>query len=71
MLPEIKTILQAGNQYYFGLAKLLLSRALSKNSKVQLYYTLLWPIVIYSCETWTLRKSEEYKQQTFERKILK
>lgn len=65
-LPEIKA-----SRCYFSLTKLLRTRALSKDSRVQLCCALLGPIVTYGRETRTRRKSEEYKLQTFGRKTLR
>jgi len=38
---EVKARIQAGNKCYFGLTKLLRSRALSTNLKIQIYWTLI------------------------------
>ncbi|KAF0761425.1 ribosome biogenesis protein TSR3 isoform X1 [Aphis craccivora] len=43
----------------FGLGKVLSYRTLSTNLKIQMYMTLIRPIVLYASETWPLRKVEE------------
>jgi len=45
------------------------SRLLSKNIKIQLYITLIRPMVMYGSQCWTLRKIEELRLRAFERKI--
>ena len=32
---------------------------------------LVWPVVMYGCESWTLRKNEEIRLEAFEMKGLK
>jgi hypothetical protein len=56
---EIKARIHASNRCYFGLNKLFKSRMLSKRLKVQLYRTLIRPVVMYGCETWTLHNIQQ------------
>ncbi|KAJ4446146.1 hypothetical protein ANN_12839 [Periplaneta americana] len=42
---------------------------LSKNLKVRIYKTVILPVVLYGCETWTLR--EEQRLRVFENKVLR
>lgn len=48
----------------YGLKKLLKERTTSKNLKIQLYRTLIRPVVMYGYETWTLRKG--WPKQNFD-----
>lgn len=41
---EISTRIQKGNKSFFGLGKILSTRAISTNLKVQMYMTLIRPI---------------------------
>ncbi|GFX16141.1 uncharacterized protein TNCV_4703971 [Trichonephila clavipes] len=43
---------------------------ISSKTKIQLYQTLVRPIVSYGSECWTVNKEDEEKLMTFERKIL-
>jgi hypothetical protein len=43
---------------------------LSKSLKVQLYRTLIRPVVMYGCETWTLHKIQQNNPLVFEQKVL-
>ena len=49
-----------------GLKKIWKSADLSFKTKVQLAKTLVWSVALYGCETWTLRKTEEKRINSFE-----
>jgi hypothetical protein len=40
---------------------LLSSRLLSKNLKIRIYETIILPLVLYGCETWSLTVREEHR----------
>jgi len=40
-------------------SSLLSSRLLSRNVKVKIYKTIILPVVLYGCETWSLTLKEE------------
>ncbi|KAJ4443810.1 hypothetical protein ANN_05591 [Periplaneta americana] len=44
---------------------------LSKNVKVRIYKTVILPVVLYGCETWTLILREEQRVRVFENKVLR
>ncbi|KAJ4446545.1 hypothetical protein ANN_13241 [Periplaneta americana] len=44
---------------------------LSKNVKVRIYRTVILPVVLYGCETWTLTLREEHRLRVFENKVLR
>ncbi|KAJ4436743.1 hypothetical protein ANN_16875 [Periplaneta americana] len=46
-------------------------RLLSKNLKVTIYKTVILPVVLYVCETWTLTLREEHRLRVFENKVLR
>jgi len=48
---EIKSRLKLGNACYHSVQNLLSSRLLSKNLKIQIYRTIILPVVLYGCET--------------------
>jgi hypothetical protein len=56
---EIKRRLNSGNAGYHSFQNLLSSRLLSKNIKIRIYRTLILPVVLYGCETWSLTLREE------------
>ncbi|KAJ4437582.1 hypothetical protein ANN_17727 [Periplaneta americana] len=43
----------------------------SKNLKVTIYKTVILPIVLYGCETWTLTLREEQRLRVLENKVLR
>ncbi|KAJ4425913.1 hypothetical protein ANN_27539 [Periplaneta americana] len=49
----------------------LSSSLLSKNLKVRIYKTVILPVLLYGCETWTLTLREEYRLRVFENKVLR
>jgi hypothetical protein len=49
----------------------LSSRLLSRNVKVKIYKTLILPVVLYGCETWSLTLREENRLRVFENGVLR
>jgi len=39
-------------------------------TKVQLLRSLVWPMISYGCESWTLKKSDESRINSFEMKAI-
>jgi len=50
---------------------LLSSRLLSKNFKIKIYRTVILPVVLYGCETWSLTLREERKLRVFENMVFR
>jgi hypothetical protein len=50
---------------------LLSSRLLSKNVKIRIYKTIILPVVLYGCETWSLTLREEHRLRVFENRVLR
>jgi len=68
---EIKSILRSGNACYDSVQNLLSSRLLSKNLKTKIHRTIILPILLYGCETWSLTWREERKLRVFENMVLR
>ena len=49
---------------------LLSSRLLSKNLKIKIYRTIILPVVLYGCDTWSLTLREERRLRVFENRVL-
>jgi hypothetical protein len=49
----------------------LSSRLPSGNVKVKIYKTVILPVVLYGCETWSLTLKEEQRLRVFENRILR
>ena len=47
------------------------NKNISKETKIRLYKSLIVPIALYGCETWTLRKTEEKQIMVFEMAALR
>jgi hypothetical protein len=44
---------------------------LSKNTKIRVYRTVVLPVVLYGCETWSLTLREEQRLWVFENRVLR
>ena len=68
---EIKSRLKSGNACYHSVQNLLAPRLLSRNLKIKIYRTVILPVVLYGCETWSLTLREERKLKVFENRVLR
>jgi hypothetical protein len=68
---EIKSRLNSGNACYHSVQSLLSSRLLSRNVKVKIYNTIILPVLLYGCETWSLALREEHRLRVFENRVLR
>ena len=68
---EIKRRINMGNACYYSVEKILSSRLLSKKLRVITYKTVILPVVLYVCETWSLMLREEHRLRVFENKVLR
>jgi hypothetical protein len=44
---------------------------LSKNTKTEIYKTIILPVVLYGCETWLLTLREKHGLRVFENRVLR
>jgi hypothetical protein len=68
---EIKSRLKSGNACYHSVHDLLSSSLLSKNIKIKVYRTIILPVILYGCETWSLTLREEHTLRVFENRVLR
>jgi hypothetical protein len=68
---EIKRKLNSGNPCYHSVQNLLSSHLLSKNLKIRMHKTIILPMVLYRCETWSLTLREEHRLRAFENMVLR
>jgi hypothetical protein len=68
---EIKSRLKSGNACYHSVQNLLSSSLLSKNLKIKIYRTIILPVVLPGCESWSLTLREECRLRVFENKVLR
>jgi hypothetical protein len=69
MLCELRLIYKGC--FCHSAQNLLSSHLLSKNVKVRIYKTIILPVVLYGCETWSLTVREEHKLRMFENRELR
>ena len=50
---------------------LLSYRLLSRNLKIEIYRTIILPVVLNECETWSLTLREEHRLRVFENRVLR
>ena len=55
---EIKRLLLLGRQVMTNLDSILKSRDITLPKKVRLVKAMVFPVVMYGCESWTVKKAE-------------
>jgi hypothetical protein len=68
---EIKNRLNSGNAYYYSVQNLLPPRFISKNLNIKIYKTVILPVVLYGCKTWSLTWRDEHRLRVFENRVLR
>ena len=63
---EIKGRLLLGRKAMTNLDSMLKSRGITSPTKVHLVKAVVFPVVMYGCESWTLRKGEHQRIDAFE-----
>ena len=63
---EIKRHLLLGRKAMTNLDSILKSRVITLLTKVCLVKTMVFPIVMYGCESWTIKETEHQRIDTFE-----
>ena len=64
---EIKRCLLLGRKVTANLDSILKSRDIILSTKVRLVKAMVFPVVMYGCESWTIKKAECQRIDTFER----
>ena len=63
---EIKRHLLLGRKATTNLDSILKSRDITLPTKVHLVKAMVFPVVMYGCESWTIKKAEHQKIDAFE-----
>ena len=63
---EIKRCLLLGRQAMTNLDSILKSRDINLLTKVHLVKAVVFPVVLYGCESWTIKKAEHWRIDAFE-----
>jgi hypothetical protein len=54
----------------FGAETFILQFAI-QNTKIKIYRTLILPVIVYGCETWSFTLREEHRLRVFESRVLR
>ena len=63
---EIKRHLLIGRKVMTNLDSILKSRDITLPTKVYLVKAMVFPVVMYGCESWTIKKAEHRRTDAFE-----
>ena len=63
---EIKRHLLLGRKIMTNLDSILKSRHITLSTKVRLVKAMVFPVVMYRCESWTIKKGEQRRNDAFE-----
>ena len=63
---EIKRCLLRGRKLMTNLDSIFKSRDITLPTKVQLVKAIVFPVVVYGCESWTIKKAECWRIDAFE-----
>jgi hypothetical protein len=68
---EIKSRVKSGNACYRSVQNHLSSSLLSKILKIEIYRNMIFSVVLYGCETWSLTLRDVRRLRVFENRMLK
>ena len=63
---EINRCLLLGRKVMINLDSILKSRDITLSTKVHLVKAMVFPVVMYGCESWTIKKAERQRIDSFE-----
>ena len=63
---EVKRLLFVGRKFMTNLDSILKSRDITLSTKVHLVKAMVFLVVMYGCESWTIKKAERRKIDAFE-----
>ena len=62
---EIKTCLLLGRKAMTNLDSMLKSRDITLSTKVHLVKAMVFPVIVYGCESWTIKRAKHHKNWCF------
>ena len=65
-IHEIKRHLLLGRKAMTNLDSILKSRDITLPTKVHIVKAMVFPVVVYGCESWTIKKAERQRTDAFE-----
>ena len=63
---EVKRCLLLGSKAMTNLDRILKSRDITLPTKVNIVKAVVFPVVMYGCESWTIKKAEHKRTDAFE-----
>ena len=63
---EIKRCLLLGRKFMTNLGSILKSRDITLATKIRLVKAMVFPVIMYGCESWTIKKAEHQRIDAFE-----
>jgi len=66
MKLKVKRYLLLGSKVMTNLNSILKSRDITLPTKVRLVKAMVFPVVMYGCESWTVKKAERLRIDAFE-----
>ena len=63
---EIKRLLLLGRKVMTNLDRIFKSRDITLPTKILLVKAMVFPVVMYGCESWTIKKAERQRIEAFE-----
>ena len=63
--------MKSGNACCYSVQNRLSSSLLSKNIKIKIYITVILPLVLHGCETWSLTLRKKRRLRLFENSVLR
>jgi hypothetical protein len=66
---EVKSIINSGNDCCYSVQNTLSSPLISKSLRIKVYETVIFPLVLYGCESWSVNLKEEHKLSVFEKSV--
>ena len=68
---EIKSRLKSGNACCHKVQNPLSSSLLTKHKKIKKHRTIIFPVILHRCETWSLTLMEEGRLSVSENRVLR
>ena len=65
-IHEIKRCLLLGRKFMTNLDSILESRDITLSTKFHLVKAMVFPVVMYGCESWTIKKAERQRMDAYE-----
>ena len=62
----VKRLLLLGRKVMTNLGSIFKSRDITLSTKVRLVKAMVFPVVVYGCESWTVKKAESRRTDDFE-----